>query len=76
MTPERWKQIKAAFYTAADLSTGERAAFLDQASAGDPEFRKQVESLLRASDQAGDFIEAPALDPFAGRRVGLGFVFR
>jgi serine/threonine protein kinase/tetratricopeptide (TPR) repeat protein len=70
VTPERWKQIKAAFQTAADLNSGERTAFLDQVCAGDPELRKQVESLLHARDEAGDFIEAPALDPFAGGRVG------
>ena len=70
VTPERWKQIKAAFQTAAELSTGQRTAFLDQACAGEPELRKEVEALLHAIDDVGDFIETPALEPFAGRRVG------
>jgi serine/threonine protein kinase len=70
VTPERWKQIKVAFQTAADLSAGQRTAYLDRACAGEPELRKEVEALLHASDDAADFIEAPALEPFAGRRVG------
>jgi tetratricopeptide (TPR) repeat protein len=39
-----------------------RAAFLDRACAGDPGLRHSVESLLSAYD-AGEFLEAPALDP-------------
>ena len=40
----------------------ERAAFLDQACAGDPELRKSVESLLAAYDE-GEFLESPAVAP-------------
>src|SRR5262245_10006276 len=42
----------------------ERAAFLDRACAGDPDLRKNVESLLSAYD-AGQFLEAPAAAPAA-----------
>jgi serine/threonine protein kinase/WD40 repeat protein len=42
----------------------EQAAFLDRACAGDPDLRKNVESLLSAYD-AGQFLEAPAAAPAA-----------
>jgi serine/threonine-protein kinase len=40
----------------------ERAAFLDQACAGNPALRRNVDSLLAAYD-AGQFLEAPAPPP-------------
>jgi serine/threonine protein kinase len=39
----------------------ERAAFLDAACQGNPELRRQVERLLQAHPQAGDFLEKPAV---------------
>jgi serine/threonine protein kinase/tetratricopeptide (TPR) repeat protein len=42
----------------------ERAVFLDRASAGNPEMRRNLESLLSAYD-AGQFLEAPAVAPVA-----------
>src|SRR5437899_4415085 len=38
----------------------ERAAYLDQACAGDDELRRNVEMLLRAQAKAGDFLNQPA----------------
>lgn len=40
----------------------ERATFLDDACAGDEFLRKQVEVLLAAHDEAGSFIESPAME--------------
>jgi serine/threonine protein kinase/tetratricopeptide (TPR) repeat protein len=37
----------------------ERAAFLDQACAGDPALRQRIERLLERHEQAGNFLEAP-----------------
>jgi serine/threonine protein kinase len=37
-------------------SPAERESFLDEACAGEPELRAQIESLLRAHEQAGDFL--------------------
>ncbi len=39
---------------------GERRAYLDEACAGRPELRHQVEHLLRLHDGAGSFLEKPA----------------
>ena len=53
MTPERWADIKAAVGAAIEMPRAERAAFLERVCAGDPEMRREVESLLAASDQGG-----------------------
>ncbi len=42
-----------------ELPAGHRAAYLDQACAGDSALRQQVEALLQAHDQAEGFLEAP-----------------
>ncbi len=44
---------------AARSNPAERAAFLAQACGDDREFRAEVERLLAAHEQAGDFLEAP-----------------
>jgi eukaryotic-like serine/threonine-protein kinase len=48
------------FSAARRLSIGERAAFLDQACGGDAALRQRVEDLLRAGDEAGEFLQSPA----------------
>jgi serine/threonine protein kinase len=45
-TPERWKEIDHIFAAALELEPAERAAFLDEACAGDELVRQEVESLL------------------------------
>jgi hypothetical protein len=48
-----------------------RARFLDQACAGHPELRAKVEALLRAHDDAGNFLGSPAFPaPDATRELG------
>jgi eukaryotic-like serine/threonine-protein kinase len=59
---ERWKQIDNLFHAAIAREPEQRAAFLDQACAGDEPLRREVESLLAAHEQAGSFIEAPAAE--------------
>jgi tetratricopeptide (TPR) repeat protein len=56
--------VKAVFDRALEIAAGaERAAFLDQACAGQPELRRKVEALLEAYAAAGSFLERPILDP-------------
>jgi tRNA A-37 threonylcarbamoyl transferase component Bud32 len=43
----------------------ERAAWLDQACAGDPECRRRVDVLLRAHDEASRFLASPVVPPAA-----------
>ena len=60
MTPERWQQIKALLESAIERDPPRREAFLDEACAGDPELRREVEVLLDSHARAGEFIESPA----------------
>ena len=46
---------------ALDRAPGERASFLDEACAGDVELQREANSLIDAHDNAGDFIEEPAI---------------
>lgn len=52
MEPGRWDKLKSVFAEAEELPVSRRAAFLDEACAGDPEMRAEVERLLtQASDE-------------------------
>src|SRR6266581_1246682 len=82
MTPERWQQLKQIFQSALERNPAERSAFLNQACADDPALRSQVESLIASHDQAGDSIEAMAVEaatemlasdpagPIVGKQIG------
>src|ERR1043165_2334349 len=61
MKPERWQQLDELFQSALEREPEERAAFLDEACTGDESMRGQVEALLAAHDEAGSFIENPAM---------------
>jgi eukaryotic-like serine/threonine-protein kinase len=62
MEPERLQKIDQVFQSALDLAPQRRPRFLDEACASDPDLRREVESLLDAHEQAGDFIEDSAAD--------------
>jgi Tol biopolymer transport system component/predicted Ser/Thr protein kinase len=61
MTPERFEQIAQLYGAALELAPEERASFIDRACSADEELRREVESLLEANEEAGDFIATPAL---------------
>jgi serine/threonine protein kinase/Tol biopolymer transport system component len=61
MNSERWQQIDELFQAAVELEPGRRAAFLDEACAGDQALRDKVESLLASDADEWNFIEEPAL---------------
>src|SRR5262245_62151314 len=62
MDSARWSKIKDVFMKAFDMSGDERDAFLDKC---DADLRPEVERLLRAAVNAGEFIDHPAM-------VGIG----
>ena len=80
MTPERWQQLKQIFQSALERNPAERSAFLNRACADDPVLRSEVESLIFSHDQAGNSIEAMAMEAatemlandqeIAGRQIG------
>ncbi len=62
MTPEHWEQVALLHRAALQHEEGQRAAFLDNACAGDEDLRCEVESLLAYEGKAENFMEVPALD--------------
>jgi serine/threonine protein kinase len=70
MTPERWRRVEDVLQAALDCAPQQRAAFLEQACAGDAELQTEASSLVCAYDAAADFIEEPAMARDA--RVILG----
>src|SRR6516225_2100478 len=63
MDPDRWKQVEELYHAALERKEGGRAAFLEQACAGDEALRQRVESLLAHYAQASSrFLEEPALE--------------
>lgn len=66
MTPERHRQIGNIYFAALEIDSNRRAAFLEDACAGDDALRGEVESLLASDREAGDFISTTALDAMAG----------
>ena len=59
MTPEEHQHLGKLYHEALERPAGERAAFLDQACGGDVDLRRRVDALLRAHEQAGEFLGAP-----------------
>jgi serine/threonine protein kinase/Tol biopolymer transport system component len=60
MSSDRKQLITSIFHSAIEREGTERAAFLDGACANDAELRREVESLIRAHEDAGDLIDQPA----------------
>src|SRR5499427_856853 len=56
---------------AVELDGSERAAYLNQACAGNARLRQQVEALLQAHEQAGAFLESPPTGLDFNRTVRL-----
>jgi serine/threonine protein kinase len=61
MTPERWQQVEEVLQEALDLPRRERASFLDAVCGDDEDLKHEAGSLITAHDNAGDFIEEPAM---------------
>ena len=70
MTPEQWQKVEAVLQAAIDRPPQDRASFLDEACAGDSQLLDEATSLINAYNQAGDFIEQPAISQDAHILVG------
>ena len=82
MTPERHRLVGEIFHTALAVDSEGRAAFVEAAANGDRALQHEVESLLSAHADAGNFIATSVVDAAApqdaerearswlGRRVG------
>jgi Tol biopolymer transport system component/serine/threonine protein kinase len=76
VAPERWQKVKEVLEAYLERPRGERSVWLEEACPGDPEVRREVESLAASYEEAGDLLEEPALgreetpEDREGRRVG------
>src|SRR5215510_1526837 len=62
MEAKRWGRIKEIYDSALDLNRDQRDGFLAEACAGDDDLRREIESLLAAHDDAGTFLQSPAVE--------------
>jgi eukaryotic-like serine/threonine-protein kinase len=70
MDTERWKQVDGLLQAALERPPAGRAEFLRRACAGDEALEHEVRSLLASQQQAGSFLESPAMD-VAARAIAL-----
>lgn len=70
MTPERFQQVEKVMQEALAREPAERDDYLTQACVGDEALRNEVASLLAAHEQAGEFIETPAVEVAAKALAG------
>src|SRR5262245_42430492 len=73
MDAKRWGQIKEVYDRALDLCGDERDGFLAEACGDDADLRREVESLLAAHEDAGTFLQSPAVE-VAAREIAAGEV--
>ena len=71
MDSDRWKQIDSLLQAVLERPPEERDSFLRQASAGDQALEREVRSLLVSQQQAGSFLENPAMEAAAWALDGL-----
>ncbi|MGA2687392.1 MAG: protein kinase [Candidatus Korobacteraceae bacterium] len=62
MDSERWKQVDGLLQSVLERSPEERETFLRQACAGDEALEREVRSLLTAQQEAGGFLDRPAIE--------------
>src|SRR5262245_1550335 len=63
MDPARWKQVEQLYYRLLDCPPGERTALLAESCSGDPDLRRELESLLDIREEVGDFLSRAGLEP-------------
>ena len=61
MKRERWNQVDRLLDAALELPLEKRAAYLDEACAGDDDLRRELDVLLASDEDARSFLELPAL---------------
>jgi Tol biopolymer transport system component/predicted Ser/Thr protein kinase len=62
MDPDRWKQVDSLLQAALARPVAERDAFLRHACAGDAELEREVHSLVSSQQDAGSFLDHPAIE--------------
>jgi tetratricopeptide (TPR) repeat protein len=70
MDAERWKHVDSLLEAALARPPDERDAFLRQTCVNDDALEREVRSLLTAQEQAGSFLDSPAIE-VAARAIAL-----
>jgi len=61
VTPELWHRVKEVFEEALERDPSQRAAFLQEACAGDVALRREVESLIESYEKEENFMSLPVI---------------
>ena len=61
METTTWKRAKQVFHEALEKSGPERSGFVAAACGEDQQLRAQVQALLSAHDEAGEFLASPTV---------------
>src|SRR5215470_6094138 len=70
MEADRFKQVDRLLQSALQQPPAERGEFLRRACGGDAELEREVRSLLTSQEQAGSFLESPAIQLAAQELAG------
>ncbi|HUQ20594.1 MAG TPA: protein kinase [Gemmatimonadaceae bacterium] len=65
LTPERWERLQPYIDSALDLPAGQRAEYIEQVCAGDPELRGELERLLAECERGDSLIDRAATERFS-----------
>jgi eukaryotic-like serine/threonine-protein kinase len=71
MDADRWQEVDSILQAVLEHPPREREAFLRRACGGDTKLEQEVRSLLVAHQEAGAFLESPAIE-MAARALALG----
>jgi serine/threonine protein kinase len=71
MDPDRFRQLDALLQSALQLPPDHREVFLRELSASDPGLEQDLRSLLLLEQQAGHFLERPAIEAAGYRTESL-----
>jgi serine/threonine protein kinase/dipeptidyl aminopeptidase/acylaminoacyl peptidase len=66
MTPERYERLGELYHAALEIEPESRRSFLEAACGTDEQLRREVESLLHAHNEVGNYFALPALEVAAG----------
>src|SRR5262245_40569147 len=61
--PRTWDRVNALFHEALDLDPDAREALLARTHERDPKLAAEVRSLIASHEEAGEFLETPAMAP-------------
>ncbi len=75
MDQERWRRVEELFHASLERGPEAWQAFLDVACGEDTDLRRQVELLLAKEEEAGSFLETPAMRDITATEVLPGRQF-